>query len=119
MFGFLGKFFRHKKSEFEAHLRPVADCAYGGIGEIEIETWSDGSMSLEASLKHSSVPDTASLEVYCSGQHVTSLVTSGGYSKQYLDSTTVEGLLPQVKTGDDAEFRHRGGVLYKGRFKRD
>ena len=73
MFEALKKLLRYKRSEVEASLNPTPECAWGGVGEVEVEVWSDGGVSIEASIKHSGAPDGTELEVYCSGNHVPGL----------------------------------------------
>lgn len=118
MFEALKKLFRYKRSEVEAHLNPTPECTWGGVGEIEVEVWSDGTVQIEASIKHSGVPDGTELEVCCSGNRVTTLLVNGGYAKVYVSSGDGSPL-PEVGIGDDGELRHDGKTLYRGQFRRD
>ncbi len=41
----LKKLFRVRTLDLEAKLRPTEICTFGGVGEVEIEVWSDGTRS--------------------------------------------------------------------------
>lgn len=118
MFDALKKLFRFKRSEVEAKLSPTPECTWGGVGEVEVEHWSDGGVSIEASIKHSGVPDGTELEVWCAGNRITSLLVARGYAKAYVNSGAATQS-PVVGIGDEAEFRHAGSTLYRGTFRRD
>jgi len=57
MLEFLKKMFRFKKLDPEAKLQPTPECTFGGVGEVEVEVWSDGTASVELSLEHSGAPN--------------------------------------------------------------
>ena len=118
MLSFLKKVFRIKTSELEAKLHPVPECTYGGVGEIELETWNDGTASLEASIKHAGIPQGTVIEFYWSGQQLASLNPAGGYGKTRVQYTEMQ-MPPQVQVGDEAEIRVGGQTLYRGQFRPD
>lgn len=117
MFSFLSKIFRVKQKEVEAKLLPTPQCTYGGVGEVEIETWSGGSVKLEASLKHSGLPDGATIAVHLAGRQILTLQIAGGYAKQYMQSE--ERAIPDINIGDLAEMKYNSQVLYRGQFRPD
>ena len=118
MFKFLAKIFRTKQQELEAKLHPTPQCQFGGVGEVEIEFWSDGVSKLEASVKHTGIPDGAELDVCIRGDKVLSLIVNQGYAKQWLNSG--HGVaIPAVRIGDQAQLRYQGTVLYQGQFRPD
>lgn len=118
MFEFLKKMFRVKRSEIEATLAPTPECAWGGVGEIEIETWSDGAVQVEASIKHAGAPEGTALEVYGAGRRLAELTVRGGYAKAHL-SLTADALAAPIVSGDEAEFRSGGSTMYRGAFRPD
>lgn len=117
MLRFLTRLFQRPR-EIEAKLRPVPGCTFGGEGEIELETWSDGSGSLEASIEHCGLPDGAEVEVLCGTYRMTALVVRGGYAKATVALPPVEAG-PPASVGDEASFRHAGKTLYRGTFRPD
>ena len=118
MLNFISKFFRVKQKEVEAKLLPTNLCTFGGVGEVEIETWSGGIVKLEASLKHSGLPDGAMISVLLSGQQILSFQLSGGYAKKHIQST--EGYnIPDIAVGEIAEMQYNSQVLYRGPFRPD
>jgi hypothetical protein len=118
MFEFLKKIFRTKRSEIEAKLAPTPDCTWGGVGEIEIESWSDGAVQVEASIKHSGAPDGTELEAWGAGHHLAGLTVRGGYAKAYV-SLSADALAAPIVSGDEAEFRSGGDTMYRGAFRSD
>ncbi len=117
MFKFFSKIFRVKSSELEAKLSPTPDCKFGGVGEIEIETWSDGEIKVKVSLKHTSIPDGTRVEFICGGHNLAVVNTVNGYAKKYLKPVQ-DGFL-SVNIGDEAEVRVEGCSLYRGQFRPD
>ena len=117
MLSLLSKFVRPKTHELEAELHPMPGCTYGGVGEIEIEAWSDGATSVEVSLKHSSIPNGTPVEFYCQGMFIAVLNSMGGYAKQEFRQPA--GSFPNVEPGDEAEIRIQGQTLYSGLFRQD
>lgn len=118
MFNFLSKLFTVKRKELEARLLPTPECTFGGVGEVEVETWSDGSISLEASLKYTGFPDGTEAEFWFGGKKVLSVLLSGGYGKEMLRSADGNAI-PAVHTGDPAEIRCQNQLLYRGYFRPD
>ena len=118
MLDFLKKLVRFKRVDLESKLRPTPECTFGGIGEVEVEIWSDGTASLEASLKHSSVPNGSDLDIYWSGSKLITLPVAGGFAKQVLIFSEDQSV-PEIKAGDEAELRLGDQVLYRGSFRRD
>ena len=118
MFNFLAKFFRSKRGEVEAKLYPTPECQFGGVGEVEIETWSDGAVELEVSIKHTGIPDGTKLDVCFGGRKVLSLVVAQGYAKQWLKSSP-QVVIPAINIGDEAEIQYQGNTLYRGQFRPD
>ena len=115
---FLKKFFRYKQSEFEADMYPTPECTFGGKGEAELKTWSDGSVWLEISLKHAGLEAGSTLEVHLAGERVTDLTVQRGYTKKYLKFEPQEAS-PKVGLGDEATLTLDGQVLYHGQFRPD
>lgn len=113
----LAKIFKTKTIDLEAKLRPIASCTFGGVGEIEIECWSDGTGSIELSLKHAGVPDGTKVEFSANGVPLGNGLTVGGFLKQRISVT--ERDLPNVKVGDTGAIVIDGQTLYSGTFHRD
>lgn len=118
MFEVLRRAFRTKRSEVEATLGPTPECAWGGVGGIEVETWSDGAVRIEASIKHSGAPDGTDLDVYGAGHRLTALTVRSGYAKANV-SLGADALAAPIISGDEAEFRSGGRTLYRGAFRPD
>ncbi|MDH3583301.1 MAG: hypothetical protein OER86_03720 [Phycisphaerae bacterium] len=120
MLNLLKKIFRIKLRELEAKLDPTPDCTHGGRGEVEIESWSDGSVGLEVSIKHTGLPDGTQLEVICGGEAVSAITVRGGYAKEKITFTPEDQTtLRDCKSGDEAEMQQDGQALYRGTFRRD
>ncbi|NND65525.1 MAG: hypothetical protein HKM24_06140, partial [Gammaproteobacteria bacterium] len=92
MLDLLKKIFRYKKQDLEANLQPTSSCTFGGIGEVEYELWSDKTATVEASIKHSSIPDGSQIDVQCRGQKITSIMVNGGFAKQAFKSDNIRSL---------------------------
>ena len=118
MFNFLSRFFRVKQREVEAKLLPTPQCAFGGVGEVEIETWSNGFVQLEASLKHTGLPDGANVLLFCGGRQILTLQVTDGYAKRYLSAENGQEI-PDMRVGDQAELRYQNQILYTGQFRPD
>ncbi len=116
MYDFFKKVFRLKTQELEAKLRPTSNCTYGGVGEIEASWFSDGTIEIELSLKHSGVPDSASLEYYANGTPIWSGSSKGGFLKS---SERFSGGPVSIQVGSRAELRVDGELLYEGQFRPD
>ncbi len=116
MFGFLKKIFRVKTRELEANLYPSPTCTYGGKGEVEISWYSDSSIELELSLKHSGVPDGSEVDFYCGRDKVGTVTVRGGYvkSKEIYHDMDVD-----IPAGTSAEIRLQGSVIYQGQLQPD
>lgn len=116
MIGFLKKILRFKSQELEATLRPTAACSYGGVGEVELEWYSDGRVCAELTLKHAGIPDGSTVEFYCDGRRVGVAVMQGSFARGY---ETLDAAAFTVKSGAVAEIRLDGVVLYTGQFRPD
>ena len=110
MLHFLASLFRRSR-EIEAKLMPT-EADFGGKGEVEIETWSDGAGSLEASLAYSGLPDGSKVAVFCGEHQVTSLVVRGGFGKAYVDKPADgQGFDDSLaRIGSEATFRVDGST---------
>ena len=119
MLRFLNAFFRRSR-EIEAELAPT-DAAVGGKGEVELETWSDGAGSLEASVAYSALPNGSRVEVFCGEHQVASLVVNGGFGKTFVDKPADGAGFDErlAVVGDTATFRVDGRTVYSGTFRRD
>lgn len=118
MLEFIKKLFKTKRKELEAKLQPTPDTSFGGSGEVEIDTWSDESVTFEVEIKGSTIPDGTILDVYCRGVRVTSFPVQGGYAKRVL-KPSAGAAARHLKVGDPAEFHVNGAVCYRGQFRPD
>ncbi len=118
MLDFLKKIFRFKTKELEANLQPAPGSSHGGRAEVEVEFWSDGEMQIEASVKHSGLPDGTKLDVNCGGRTVATLTVMGGYAKQMVKPSPMSQP-PAIDVGDQADMSSNGTVIYSGTFRRD
>jgi hypothetical protein len=116
MVTFLKKFFRFKTKEVEAKLRPTAGCTFGGVGEIELGWFTDGSVKAELELKHSSVPDGSEVEFMADGRRLGAAIVQRGFAKAY-ETLSAESFT--VKEGSKAELRLNGDTVYEGFFRPD
>ena len=118
MLDFLKKIFTYKKKELEVKLRPTSECTHGGVAEIEVEYWSDETISYEVSMKHSNFADGTQLEFVSGTRTIATVTTSNGYVK-HSEYKIAPGQFPDIKIGDEAQVRVNEEVLYKGNFRRD
>ncbi len=110
MFSFLKKFLKYEVKELEAKLHPTAECQFGGVGEMEITWLSDGSSKAELSLKHSSIPNSVTLEFYGAGELIGKSTVQNGYTKSYHNLTEAGS---SVEVNAPAEIRYDGVTLYQ------
>ncbi|MCO6430804.1 MAG: hypothetical protein J5J00_08075 [Deltaproteobacteria bacterium] len=118
MLGFLKKILRVKLEELEAKLLPTQQCSFGGAGEIEVKSYSDGSVMLELSLKHTGIASGQKAEFYCSGELVGSAIVQNGYAKNFI-RLEPGARKPMMTVGSTAEIRVGGTILYCGTFRPD
>ena len=116
MFKFLGKIFRFKSKELEAKLHPNANCPHTGAGEIEASFYTDKTISIELSIKHSRVPTGTDLEFYVNGKKLGSVLSKNGFGKKYLK---LQDSNLDFNVGTKAEIRINGAVMYEGEFRPD
>ena len=116
MFKFLGKIFRFKSKELEAKLRPNANCPHTGVGEIEISFYTDNTISIELSIKHSRIPTGIELEYYADEKKLGSVLSKNGFGKNYLK---LQDSSLDFNVGTKAEIRINGAVMYEGEFRPD
>ena len=99
---FFSKFFKFKTKELEAKLQPVPDCPFGGYAEIELSWFSNGSVTAELELKHSSVPDGTPVEFFADNRRIATTQTSNGFAKMY---ETLDASSFTVSKGSQGELR--------------
>ena len=116
MFKFLGKIFRFKSKELEAKLYPNANCPHTGAGEIEASFYTDNTISIELSIKHSRIPTGTKLEFYADGKNLGDVLSKNGFGKKYLK---LKNSNLDLNVGSNAEIRINGAVMYEGQFRPD
>lgn len=116
MFKFLGKIFRFKSKELEAKLYPNANCPHTGAGEIEASFYTDSTISIELSIKHSRIPTGTKLEFYADGKNLGDVLSKNGFGKNYLK---LQDSNLDLTIGSSAEIRIDNSIMYEGEFKKD
>lgn len=107
-----------KLTDLEADLMPTADCIFGGEGEIEFESFENGTGNIEFELKRSSIPDGTVVEVLAGGNYIGELTMQGGRAKQRI-AFDVGQTQPELVAGDIADMVINGQVCYRGQFHND